>query len=170
MILVAHFQEEAASQDRRSSERHRIGPVLVSGNPSDGQIVYVTDISTSGLRLRTKAKLEIGEEILVQIPSFSVVPARLVWREGDELGCEFKTPISQAELSAFILRSPFAVPTTIDKPSIVEVPVGQGTDAEAILSFMNGLTSGSSDYSSLQLTGFRVDNDGAVIAILYEPD
>ncbi len=54
------------------------------------------DLSPSGFRMLTATKLKIGELLWVYMPRIGSRPAVVKWQDGEQYGCEFRTPISKA--------------------------------------------------------------------------
>ena len=60
---------------------------------SDIAEVKVTDLSTTGCRLRCKHPLEPDAEIWLKISGTGARRARIVWSEDGQFGCEFQSPM-----------------------------------------------------------------------------
>jgi transcriptional regulator with XRE-family HTH domain len=106
MAIVAQLEENAQSvgtpRDRRHKLRLEAQGALASG---DAARVLVHNISATGLLLECPLPLAIDERIAVELPHAGPTWARVVWTSGSLFGCQFKTPISAATLSASQLRS-----------------------------------------------------------------
>jgi hypothetical protein len=62
--------------------------------------VIVEDLSTTGFRVRTDARLGLDEKVTVGIPGVGQHAASVVRRTSDGFGCEFITPIAPQHVSA----------------------------------------------------------------------
>ena len=79
----------------------------------DGEEVIIHDISHTGLLLETTALLTERQALDVDLPEVGIVQANVVWRSSRFVGCRFATPVSQAAVSAALLRNPIAPPEGI---------------------------------------------------------
>ncbi|ODP36141.1 PilZ domain-containing protein [Sphingomonas turrisvirgatae] len=91
-----------------------------------GAEVLVLDISTTGLLLQTHGAIAIDETIELELPGATPVGATVKWSNGQFYGCEFVEPVSNAFVSAALLRSPPQPAAPISMP---EAPVSM-PDAE----------------------------------------
>jgi hypothetical protein len=71
-----------------------------------GAEVIILDISTTGLLLQTSGELSADETIALELPGAAPVSATVKWSSGQYHGCEFAAPVSDAFVSAALLRSP----------------------------------------------------------------
>ncbi len=85
--------------------------------------VIVLDISTAGLLLQTGGELGVDETIELELPGSPAVSAIVKWAKGGLFGCAFVEPVSDAFVSAALLRSSPRPPI----PGLVS-----GPDPEAI--------------------------------------
>ena len=106
----AALSQPAFSLDRRGADRRGF---TLSFDASEGPgttAVVLLDLSRTGMRLRSSARLEIGEELDVVIPEAGKITARIVRKltEGfeHEYGAEFHEPITEGAISAALLASP----------------------------------------------------------------
>ena len=84
------------SAERRGALRWRVELILSAGPEHDLSPVVVRNLSEKGLMLQTEATLEVGEEIVVELPGAEDTRARVEWRQEFCYGCEFLVPISSA--------------------------------------------------------------------------
>ena len=73
-------------------------------------MVIINDISNTGLLLETTALLTERQALDVDLPEVGIVQANVVWRSSRFVGCRFASPVSQAAVSAALLRNPIARP------------------------------------------------------------
>lgn len=82
--------------------------------------VLVLDISKEGLLLEADPDaLSAHASIEIDLPEKGFVKARIAWRSGRFLGCEFTSPVPPAVVAAALLKSEPADPSS-------EVPAAQG--------------------------------------------
>lgn len=75
----------------------------------------IHDISNTGLLLETTALLTERQTFDVDLPEAGIVQASVVWRSSRFVGCRFTKPVSQAAISAALLRNPIDVPVAISE-------------------------------------------------------
>jgi hypothetical protein len=107
MALQARLAASKAG-NRRSSPRRTLH--LQSTLADGGEEVIIHDISHTGLLLETTALLTERQALDVELPEVGIVQANVVWRSSRFVGCRFATPVSQAAVSAALLRNPIARP------------------------------------------------------------
>jgi hypothetical protein len=115
MSMLAYFQEPSGTPERRRSERRSLRLDLAGASASGAQVT-IHDLSLTGALLETSIGLGIGETFLVDVPEAGSVEAVVVWNGGEFYGCQFKSPISPAALSAALLISPPRAPAAVPAP------------------------------------------------------
>ncbi|MCJ2179783.1 PilZ domain-containing protein [Novosphingobium album (ex Hu et al. 2023)] len=165
---MAHIISREQSTDMRRSPRRESGAVLMIGRGTEGDEARILDLSRTGLRLQSQASCRPGDAFWINAPDHPSIKAKVVWREGDEFGCEFETPISRAVLSAFILCSPIEKAGIDPSPQFTEVRVGKRDDAISISAWVKEFERSASG-GTRQIAGFRVDDNDEIIAIIYCP-
>lgn len=168
MILFATLFEHGTEFDRRDAERKPCRAVLASIRSAAGLPVLVLDISEAGLRIKSEFPFALGDLIAVQFPGLPENSATVRWCDGDEFGCEFVTPVSKAAVSAFILQASAVRDPLPEEPDLIEVEVGDRFGETSVASFVERLKSDSPG-AGKQIVGFRVTDDGKIIAILRTP-
>lgn len=168
MILVATLFEHGSEFDQRAAERKPCRAVLANIRSMAGCPVLVLDISETGLRIQSEFPFAIGDLIAVQFPGLPESSATVRWRDDNELGCEFVTPVSKAAVSAFILQASAVRDPLSREPDLIEVEVGDHFDATSIANFVEQCESDTRS-AGKQIVGFRVTDDGKIIAILRTP-
>ncbi|MHA6719390.1 PilZ domain-containing protein [Sphingomonas sp. RS6] len=103
-------------QDGRWAERHQV-ELEATLRDSDWAPVDVSidDLSNGGFRISAGTRLVVGEMIALGIAGVGTRPAKVVWGANGSYGCEFATPLTDAELrTAFAapLAQPIAFPKT----------------------------------------------------------
>lgn len=109
---------ETELENRRSVRRVlqlRAQAALPGGGTGN---VTIHNGSISGLLIETALPLEVGDELLVDLPEAGEVTAVVAWNSGRLFGCRFEREISQAALSAAQLRSDTLLPQNgADRPA-----------------------------------------------------
>ena len=105
MVMLARLDDVASAADRRGSYRRTLRlNVEPAASASIGSVVTIHDLSLTGALIETSATLAVDELFQVQLPESGTVEASVVWNSGEFYGCQFRQPISPAQLSAAILR------------------------------------------------------------------
>lgn len=73
--------------------------VVGRGGVVDGEIV---NLSTTGVGLRCRVALQMGEDIVVRLPDGRQLAAKVLRAEGASVGAQFKTGLSEAQVLAFV--------------------------------------------------------------------
>jgi hypothetical protein len=102
MTIAARLHTTFAARDQRTSPRRQ----LRLGSTVRGEEVTIHDVSATGALIETGADLTILDNLEIELPQAGVTPAIIAWSSGRFYGCEFRGPISQAAISAAMLRSP----------------------------------------------------------------
>lgn len=163
MILLAHLRFAQPERERRGSDRMESGAILSVGGDQAGAQVMVLNLSSTGLRLYSQAKCPVGERLRLEIPGTRPVMAEVVWQDGDQFGCKFDEPLTRGEMSAFILRSPVYRGTTVLSDENTEIRLGK--NAEEIARWVRNF---EAEESGRTISGFRVNEDGDIVAIVTE--
>ena len=107
MTISARLQITPAA-DRRGWTRRSLS--LASSLQATGQEVTIHDVSPTGLLIETATELAVFDDLEIELPEAGFTPALVVWNSGRFYGCQFRERISQAAISAAVLRSPPAQP------------------------------------------------------------
>jgi hypothetical protein len=76
---------------------------FASGAPGNNALIY--NLSERGLLLESAAAVSVGDVLVVDMPEAGAVSAEVVWVREAFAGCEFDRPLSNAAVSAALLRS-----------------------------------------------------------------
>lgn len=96
-----------SSENRRAADRRKLHlEAQGTTSLSDSTTVLIQDISRTGLLLETSAELSNGETIEIELSGRPGVVAVVKWSSGNFYGCEFTPPVSDAVVSAALLRAP----------------------------------------------------------------
>ena len=99
--------QTAHSMNRRRTERRSLTLSASASSPSESEIsVLVRDISPGGLLFQAEAgTLKIDDEVTLELADDTRVQARVAWMSERLFGCEFKTPVPVATVSAALLKA-----------------------------------------------------------------
>lgn len=86
--------------------------VATEGVREDGEetLIRLHNISAGGLMLESDVALEIGEELVLDLPEAGPTVAKVVWRSASLHGCRFVEALPSSTLSATELKSAIAPP------------------------------------------------------------
>lgn len=105
MAVAAQLIDTPKPEGKRGEPRRKLKLETQGGLASGGAAnVLVHNLSLTGLLLESEVPLPVGETIEVELPQAGVATAKVVWASGHLFGCQFRTPISKAALSAAQLR------------------------------------------------------------------
>lgn len=118
--IPGQLDAQIGNSSRRAQDRRKLRLKAQGNIASDQASVTVLDISTSGLLLKTDEELGVGETIEIYLPGANEVSAIVRWSRHGLFGCQFIAPVSDAFVSAALLRSPPmpAVPGLISGPDL----------------------------------------------------
>jgi len=109
VAIRANIETEQAGETRRQPRRTlRLVTDTVSAGVGNSAIIY--NLSPGGMLVDCQLELGAGDFITLRLPEAGTVTAKVVWRYGSIAGCEFLQPISQAAMSACILRAEPEIP------------------------------------------------------------
>lgn len=121
MAAVRGQLDPKMSPENRRTSARRMLHLEAQGATStfDTATVLIQDISRTGILLETSGDLSTGETIEIELPDTAGVPAIVKWTSGRFYGCEFKMPISDAVVSAALLRAaPKPIPGVIPSQAL----------------------------------------------------
>lgn len=101
-VLHASFEDSA---DQRASDRRRLRLDASVAAPAGEGDIRVLNLSRTGMLVECGIDVAVGASIEVELLGGSLHPAEVVWADDTIWGCRFTTPLSQAQLSAALLRS-----------------------------------------------------------------
>lgn len=97
---------EPAMVEQRRERRYRVDVTRATvrqhgEQPCDAELV---DVSAYGCRLSASVAPDVGERLWLRFAGGAAIPATLIWRERDQLGCRFDTPLDPAFVRSLTLR------------------------------------------------------------------
>lgn len=117
MLSHALFARFADNADNRAADRRVLRLEARVATPAGAGGIEVHNLSRSGLLLEGAAGVGAGGEIEVELPGGATHLAQVVWADDPLYGCRFVKPLTQAQLSAALLRSAPLVFAAAPQPS-----------------------------------------------------
>ena len=112
MLSHALHASFADSADQRGSDRRVLRLEARVATPAGEGGIQVHNLSRSGLLLEGVTGVAAGAEIEVELPGGTSHCAEVVWADETLFGCRFVKPLTQAQISAALLRSAPCAPDT----------------------------------------------------------
>ena len=94
-MFAAEF-EPATITNRRRSQRAPVSLDAQLGKAAR-TLCKVVDLSMHGAKLQTYSALKRGSSIWLTLPVVGQVVAQVMWADDYTAGCQFATPLAQAE-------------------------------------------------------------------------
>jgi len=111
MLSHALHASFADASEQRASDRRILRLEAQAATPAGAGDIQIHNLSRTGMLAGSSAEVPVGTEIEVEMPGGARHRAQVVWRDADLFGCRFARPLSQATLSAALLRaSPLPTP------------------------------------------------------------
>ncbi|AUW58339.1 hypothetical protein C1T17_09720 [Sphingobium sp. SCG-1] len=101
---------------QEQSRREERKPLMLRIADSGPDTAVIMDISVGGALLRTSQPLTIGDSITINLPHGPAAEARVTWSSGPLAGCQFVKPITEAMISAALLKSDPIIPESTVLP------------------------------------------------------
>jgi hypothetical protein len=113
LFINAELSQIPISDGRKAERRivNLAGALRESGAKTAP--IIVLDISIGGFKADVPEPIEEGGEVWLRIAGFAPKRSRVVWTNGKEVGCEFETPLHEAELDQIVSPAPRRVPKGI---------------------------------------------------------
>lgn len=111
----------AQSQNARLNNR-RVSPrckVLLGASGRSADDIVIHELSLTGLLIETGEPLAPFDSVEIELPEVGMTQAVVVWKSGRYFGCEFAEPVTQAAISAALLRTPPEAPADVAPPAAV---------------------------------------------------
>jgi hypothetical protein len=105
MLSHALSASFADSAENRASDRRVLRLEARVATPTGEGGIQVHNLSRSGLLLEGVTGVEAGSEIEVELPGGTSHRAEVIWADESLFGCRFTRALTQAQLSAALLRS-----------------------------------------------------------------
>ncbi len=105
MAMTAYLNDVPRSTANGRASRRQLRLPLHGSKATGSEIeAFVHNISATGMLVESRAPLEIGEVIEVNLPHSGKTATKVIWTSGGLAGCQFEMPISPATLSAAQLK------------------------------------------------------------------
>ena len=106
MAMTVYLNDVPRSTANGRASRRQLRLPLHGSKATGSEIeALVHNISATGMLVESRAPLEIGEVIEVNLPHSGKTATKVIWTSGGLAGCQFEMPISPATLSAAQLKS-----------------------------------------------------------------
>lgn len=105
MLSHALYASFADSAEQRASDRRVLRLEARVATPAGEGGIKVHNLSRTGMLIESGTGVPVGTMIEVELPGGAHRRAEVVWADEGLLGCRFAKPLSQAVLSAALLRS-----------------------------------------------------------------
>ena len=107
LILSGEISTEVnfGSPSRKSRRSERVPLTLGAGlrqRGASGVTVQIMDLSIDGFRVATHLELMVGTDVWLRLPGLEASHARVVWAEGQFVGCAFIRPLHPAVLEMIV--------------------------------------------------------------------
>jgi len=111
----------ADTNEQRDADRRVLRLEARVATPKGEGGVRVHNLSRTGMLVESDVDVVIGTQLEVELPGGKRHRAEVVWSDEGLIGCRFERSLSQATLSAALLRSaPQPVAASVDAPNAVE--------------------------------------------------
>lgn len=149
--------------DRRQEHRWLVDLQVALPRDGDGRHARVRNLSEGGMMLETDADMAVGDVLAVGLDGAPDVEARVVWRQEQTYGCQFRERIPTAVVSAAILQAPLGSEReAAGEPRFEEFPVGLRPTMDELAAWKSEFRKSHRD---LRLVAFRQTEGGLLIAI-----
>lgn len=109
-ILAVIHESGRHLPDRRDQRFDRRRPIDLNARFLDsdrqGTGCLLSDISVAGFRARLYGGAAPARLFWLCVPGFPALPARIVWRSGKDVGCEFDHALDPALLDRLLEEAP----------------------------------------------------------------
>lgn len=116
MLSHALHANFADASEQRATDRRVLRLEARAATPTGEGGIQIHNLSRTGMLAESAAALPVGTGIEVEMAGGARHRAEVVWRDADLFGCRFTKPLSQATLSAALLR---AAPLAASTPAAV---------------------------------------------------
>lgn len=120
MLSHALHASFADASEQRASDRRVLRLEAQAATPAGAGGIHIHNLSRTGMLAASVAEVPVGTSIEVEMPGGARHRAEVVWRDAELFGCRFLKPLSQATLSAALLRAAPLVPPPADALPVAE--------------------------------------------------
>lgn len=104
-MMSAQQPQDITRKGRIADRRHVLINVKVRRPGESWFVSRIADVSTSGFRLQSFMRLQVGGELWVMLPGFEGRRARVLWTRAHEAGCAFERPLHPAILDHVVKQA-----------------------------------------------------------------
>lgn len=105
MLSHALHASFADASEQRATNRRVLRLEARAASAAGEGGIQIHNLSRTGMLAESAAALPVGTDIEVEMAGGARHRAEVVWRDADLFGCRFTRPLSQAALSAALLRA-----------------------------------------------------------------
>lgn len=105
MLSQSLFASFADTAEQRYADRRVLRLQAHIASPAGPGGIQVHNLSKTGMLVEADSTATVGETIEVELPGGATRRAEVVWADDKLFGCRFAEPLTQAMLSAALLRS-----------------------------------------------------------------
>lgn len=121
MFSQALHASFADASEQRATDRRVLRLEVHAATPNGTGGIQIHNLSRTGMLAESAADVSVGSRFEVELPGGAHHGAEVVWRDAELFGCRFTKPLSQATLSAALLRAaPLAAPAIEPRAVIVD--------------------------------------------------
>lgn len=107
----------ADASEQRATNRRVLRLEAWAATPAGESGIQIHNLSRTGMLVESSVGIPSGTAIEVEMPDGVRHRAEVIWNDADLFGCRFAKPLSQATLSAALLRAaPAAAPSANAAP------------------------------------------------------
>lgn len=133
-LARGQLDPQTIGSSRRTIDRRKLYLHAQGTTSFDTTDVLIRDMSRTGLLIETTGSLSEGETIELELAGNAPIRAIVRWHSGQFFGCQFETPVSDAVVSAALLRAPRDPETPyFVSPSADKELFGAAEDQEATI-------------------------------------
>jgi hypothetical protein len=104
---ISYKRYEGAAREDRSAPRVCVKiPAIVRPSGSSGYSVIVRNLSLSGVACEALTGMAAGTQVRLTLPGLMAIQAKVIWNDGNIVGCAFSTMLNPAALQNMLMRFP----------------------------------------------------------------
>jgi hypothetical protein len=151
--------------DRRQEYRWQVDLLVALPHDPGQRHALVRNLSEGGMMLETDADMAVGDLLSVELDGAPRIEARVVWRQEQSYGCQFRERLPTSAVSAAILQAPLDAPGEgAGEPRFEEFPVGLRPTMDELAAWKREFQN-TRGAQGLRLVAFRQTESGLLIAI-----
>lgn len=106
MFIDAELSQLPISDGRKAERRIVNLAAALREEGARNTRVVLRDISVGGFKAEAEEPLEHGAEVWLKLPGLEAKRSKVVWGEGNVVGCEFEWPLHPRELELIVAPAP----------------------------------------------------------------